>query len=145
VRAAAQPGLAGIGPGAGGAVVAGGAVGLRRVRARAGGGGGGARVVALVCRGAGDGVRAGAHPGLAGIGPGAGGAVVAGGAVGLRRVRARAGGGVAGARVVALATRRAADLVRAAAQPGLAGIGPGAGGAVVAGGAVGLRRVRARA
>src|SRR5439155_489774 len=100
-RPGARPGPAGVALRAGVAVVAGGAVGLRRVWARAGRGVAGAGGVALVGRGAHDGIRAGARPGLTGVGPGAGVAVVAGGAVGLRRVGARAGRGVAGAGGVA--------------------------------------------
>src|SRR5437870_8928474 len=144
-RPGARPGPAGVALRAGVAVVAGGAVGLRRVGARAGRGVAGAGGVALVGRGADDGIRAGARPGLTGVGPGAGVAVVAGGAVGLRRVGARAGRGVAGAGDVALVGRGADDGIRAGARPGLTGVGPGAGVAVVAGDAVGLRGVGARA
>src|SRR5438094_251865 len=144
-RPGARPGPAGVALRAGVAVVAGGAVGLRRVGARAGRGVAGAGDVALIGRGADDGIRAGARPGLTGVGPGAGAAVVAGGAIGVRGVGARAGRGVAGAGGVALVGRGADDGVRAGARPGLTGVGPGAGGAVVAGGAIGLRRVGARA
>src|SRR2546430_10410624 len=77
-RPGARPGPAGVALRAGVAVVAGGAVGLRRVGARAGRGVAGAGGVALVGRGADDGIRAGARPGLTGVGPGAGAAVVAG-------------------------------------------------------------------
>src|SRR5438046_2688026 len=96
-RPGARPGPAGVALRAGVAVVAGGAVGLRRVGARAGRGVAGAGGVALIGRGADDGIRAGARPGLTGVGPGAGGAVVAGDGVGLRGVGASAGRGGAGA------------------------------------------------
>src|SRR5437016_579499 len=144
-RPGARPGPTGVGPGAGVAVVAGGAVGLRRVGARAGRGVAGAGDVALVGRGADDGIRAGARPGLTGVGPGAGVAVVAGDAVGLRGGGARAGRGVAGAGDVALVGRGADDGLDAGAHAGLAGVAPRAGVAVVAGGAVGLRGGGARA
>src|SRR5207248_2146330 len=126
-------------------VVAGAAVGLRRVRARARGGITGAGKVALVGGGADDGVAARADPALAGVGLRAGIPVVAGAAVGLRRVRARARRRVAGAGVVALVRGGADDRVATRADPALAGIGLRAGVAVGAGAAVRLRRVRARA
>src|SRR2546430_1943945 len=144
-RPGARPGPAGVALRAGVAVVAGGAVGLRRVGARAGRGVAGAGGVALVGRGADDGIRAGARPGLTGVGPGAGVAVVAGGAVGLRGVGARAGRGVAGAGDVALVGRGADDGLRAVCQCCGAGGGPRSGPARVAGDVVGLRGVGARA
>src|SRR5207249_148903 len=135
--------LAGVDLGAGVAVVARGAVELRRARAAAGGRVAGARGAALSRRGAGDGVRAGTDSALAGVGLRAGVAVVARGAVELRRARAAAGGRVAGARVVALIRRAAGDGVRAGTDSALAGVGLRAGVAVVACSAVGLRRARA--
>src|SRR5439155_298196 len=86
VRAGARAGLAGVAAGARVAVVARGAVGLGRVGAGAGGGVAGAHVVALVLRGADDGVRPPTRPRLAGVAAGASVAVVAGCVVGLRRV-----------------------------------------------------------
>src|SRR5213079_763146 len=142
-RAAAGRRLAGVGLRAGVAVVAGGAVGLRRARAAAGRRVAGARVVALIRRGAGDGVRAGTDSTLAGVGLGAGIAVGAGGAVGLRRARAETGRRIAGARVVALIRGGAGDGVRAGTDSTLAGVGLRAGIAVGARGAVGLHRARA--
>src|SRR5207244_4893075 len=68
-----------------------------------------------------------------------------GGAVGRRRVRALARGSVARAGVVALVRGRAGDRVAPNAAPALAAVALRAGVAVVAGGAVGSRRVRALA
>src|SRR5205807_1467258 len=133
----------GVGLGAGVAVVAGGAVGLRRARAEAGSRVAGDCRVALIRRAAGDGVRAGTDSALAGVGLGAGVAVVACGAVGLRRARAAAGGRVAGGRLVALIRRAAGDGVLPARRSSDLGVGLGAGVAVVACSAVGLRRARA--
>src|SRR5438128_12262808 len=82
-RPGARPGPAGVALRAGVAVVAGGAVGLRRVGARAGRGVAGAGGVALIGRGADDGIRAGARPSPEGRRAGAGGAGVAAGDVGL--------------------------------------------------------------
>src|SRR5438128_956310 len=101
--------------------------------------------VAVVACGAHDGVRTDAHPAVAHVGPCTGVAVVAGGAVLLGRVGALAGGRVAAAGVVTLIRRSAGDGVRARAPPRLAGVGLRASVAVVAGAAVRLRRVRARA
>src|SRR5207253_1051486 len=144
VAARADPALAGVGLRAGIAVVAGTAVGLRRVRARPRGRITGAGSVALVGGGAGDGVAARAHPALAGVGLRAGVAVVAGAAVGLRRVRARPRGGITGAGSVALFGGGAGDGVAARAPSPPRRSSVLAGIAVVAGAAVGLRRVRAR-
>src|SRR5207247_2488734 len=96
------------------------AVGLRWVRARPRGGITGAGGVALVGGGAGDGVAAGAHAALAGVGLRARITVVAGAAVGLRRVRARPRGGITGAGGVALVGGGAGDGVAAGADPALA-------------------------
>src|SRR5439155_674468 len=129
---------------AGIAVVAGAAVGLRRVRARPRGGSTGPGNVALVGGGADDGVAARAHAALAGGGLRAGIAVVAGAVVGLGRVRARPRGGLTGAGSVALVGGGAGDGVAARPYAALARAGLRAGIAVVAGAVVGLRRVRAR-
>src|SRR4029077_2344409 len=145
VGAGADAGLAGVGVGAGVAVVTRGAVGLHRLGAHAGRGIAGARIVALVSGGADDGARAGAGPGLGGGGAGGGTAVVAQRAVRLRRPGAHAGRGIAGARIVALVSGGADDGARAGADAGLAGVGAGAGIAVVARGAVRLRRPGAHA
>src|SRR5206468_1700291 len=77
--------------------------------------------------------------------PRAGVAVVAGGAVGLGRVRAHARRRVARPGVVALVGGGADDRIASRAGARLTGVRPRAGGAVVAGGAVGLGRVRAHA
>src|SRR5206468_1283466 len=108
VAARAAAALAGVGLRAGVAVVAGGAVGLRRVRADAARRIAGAGVVALILGGADDGVGAGAGAALAGVGLRAGVAVVAGGPVRHRRVltsRDRVAR-VGGARVAVVARRR---------------------------------------
>src|SRR5205807_6537335 len=86
-----------------------------------------------------------AHLGLAGVGLRAAFAAVAGAAIGLGRVRARARGGITRAGVVTLVGGGADDGVAAGAEPALAGVGLRAGVAVVAAGAIGLRRVRASA
>src|SRR5207247_718723 len=130
VDAAAGAALTGVVVRARIAVVAGAAVGPDRARAAAGRRVAGARVVALIRRGAEDGVRAGTDSTLAGVGLRAGIAVVAGGAVGLRRARAEAGRRIAGARVVALIRRGAGDGVRAGTDSTLAGVGLRAGIAV---------------
>src|SRR5207249_1696622 len=109
--------------------------------------------------GADDGVAAGAHAALAGVGLGAGVAVVAGGAVGLGRVGPGGGAGLRAVRRGAVVRRRSStrdragpdgvvggvvpaagadDGVAARAHAALAGVGLGAEIAVVAGGAVGL-------
>src|SRR5206468_2988456 len=101
-----------------------------------------AGVVALV-GGAGEGVGGCGRPVVTGVGLGAGVAIVAGGAVGLFGGRRADGGrGVARAGVVAL-VGGADDGVGAGTRPVLAGIGLGAGVAVVACGAIGLVGVRA--
>src|SRR3989442_5887899 len=87
--------MAGVDLSAGIPVVAGAAVGLRRVRARPRGWITGAGNVALVGGGAGDGVAARAHAALAGVGLGARVAVVAAGAIVLLRGLAHAAAGVA--------------------------------------------------
>src|SRR5439155_890454 len=93
-----------------------------------------------------DGVAAGTHPALAGVGPRAGVAVAAGGAIGLVGVRAHARRRVASPGGVTLVKRRAGDGGgRAPAGPALAGLPRGAGVVVVARGAVRLVRVRAHA
>src|SRR5207247_2371112 len=92
VGARAHAALAGVGLGAAIAVVAGRAVGRRRVRACAASGITGAGDMTLIGGRANDGVAAGAHPALAGVGLRAGIAVVAGRRV--RRLHA-AGGGIA--------------------------------------------------
>src|SRR5437016_4875432 len=137
-RPGARPGPAGVALRAGVAVVAGGAVGLRGVGARAGRGVAGAGGVALIGRGADDGIRAGARPGLTGVVPGAAAAVVAGGAVRVALLIYRAARVLVAAGVVAVVGRHARYRKRPGARPGLTGVGPGAGVAVVAGGAVGL-------
>src|SRR5439155_6736936 len=104
-----------------------------------------ARVPVVAAGPVGLGGPARAHPRLARIGCGAHVAVVARRAVGLGRVRARPGRRVAAPDLVALIRSRAADRVAPRAHPALAGVGLGAGVAVVAGGAVGSRRVRALA
>src|SRR5205807_459839 len=123
VRPDAAPVLAGVGLGAGVAVVTGRAVGLVcRLRAQAGGGVAGAGVVALVRR-ADHRVRPDAAPVLACVGLRAAVAVAAFPSAALvRSRRAHAGGGVAGAGVVAL-VRRADHRVRPDAAPVLAGVG----------------------
>src|SRR5204863_245226 len=100
----------------------------------------GAGDVALVERGADDGVRPDAGAGLAGVGLGAGIAVGAGAAVRLGRGGAGAVGGIADAGDVALIEGGADDGVGPDAGAGLAGVTLGAGVAVVAGPAVGLGR-----
>src|SRR5437762_2970277 len=145
IRAGAGAGLARVGPRARAVVVARRAVRLGWVRAHAGRRVARADVVALVLGSAGDGVRAGARAGLAGIGARAGAAFVARRAVGLCGVRARAGRRVARAHAVALILGGAGDRIRAGARAGLAGIGARAGVAVVARRAVRLCGVGAHA
>src|SRR5439155_279100 len=145
VPARARTCLAGVRARARAVVVAGRAVRLGRVRARAGRRVARADVVALVLGGAGDGIRAGAGAGLARVGPRARAVVVARRAVRLGWVRAHAGRRVARADVVALVLGSAGDGVRAGARAGLAGIGARAGVAVVARRAVRLCGVRAHA
>src|SRR6266478_5458870 len=113
VAARAHAALAGVGLRAPITVVADAAVGLRRVRARPRGGITDAGGVALVGGGARNGVAAGAHPALTGVGQGALLAVVTGAAVGLRRVRARPRGGITGAGGVTLVGSGANDGVAA--------------------------------
>src|SRR5437667_112477 len=145
VPARARTCLAGVRARARAVVVAGRAVRLGRVRARAGRRVARADVVALVLGGAGDGIRAGARAGLAGIGTGAGAGGVARRAVRLGGVRTRARRRGARADVVALVLGGAGDGVRAGAGAGLARIGVRAGVAVVARRAVRLCGVRAHA
>src|SRR5947208_2301966 len=124
---------------AGVVVVAGGPVGLVRVRAHATHRVAGAGDVALIERGAGDGGgRAPAGAVLACLPARAGVVVVAGGPVGLVRVRACATDTVAGGGDVAPIERGAGDGGgRVPAAPVLAGLARGAGVVVVAGRAVG--------
>src|SRR5438876_731087 len=129
VRAALP--LSGVGPRARAVVVARRAVRLGWVRAHAGRRVARADVVALVLGSAGDGVRAGARAGLAGIGARAGVAVVAPRAVRLCGVGARAGRRVALPDVVALILGGAGDGIRAGARAGFARIRARAGVAVV--------------
>src|SRR5256885_1610021 len=82
----ARPALAGVSLRAGIAVVAGRAIGLGRIRARASGRIAGARVMTLVTRRADHGIAPGARPALAGVSLCTGIAVVAGRAVGLGRI-----------------------------------------------------------
>src|SRR5207249_4478892 len=145
VPAHAHAALAGIRPRAGVAIAAGAAVGLGGVRARAGTRVARPRVVTLVGCGADDGVPARAHATLAGVRPLPGALPVSGAAVGLGGVRARAGTRVARPRVVTLVGHGADDVVAARLHAALAIVGPRAGVAVVAGAAVGLGGVRARA
>src|SRR6185436_11367729 len=86
-----------------------------------------------------------AYARLAGVAAGASVAVVARGAVGLVRVRANACAGIAAAGDVALIGGGADDRIGARAQAHLAGVGLGAGVAVVARAPVGPGRVRAHA
>src|SRR5437016_5939343 len=144
VRTDAHPAVAHVGPCTGVAVVARGAVRHGRVGALAGGGVAAADRMALIGCDA-EYVDATAGPALTGVVVRARIAVVARAAVGPDRVRAVAGGRVAGARVVALIRRGAGDGERAGPDSTLAGVGLGAGVAVVARGAVGLRRARAEA
>src|SRR5947209_7970136 len=88
----------------------------------------------------GEGVAGRADSGPAGVGLGASVAVVAGRPVRRVRVGAHTRRGVAGSCDMALVTRRAGDGVAARADTGAAGVGLGAGVAVVAGRPV--RRVR---
>src|SRR5207244_671689 len=132
---------------AGVVVVAGGPVGLVRVRAHATHRVAGAGDVALIERGAGDG--GGRAPGgavLARLTARAGVVVVTGGPVGLVRVRAPSTHLVAGAGDVALIERGAGDGGgRAPSLPVVLPLSARAGVVVVAGGPVGLVRVRAHA
>src|SRR5438094_460212 len=145
VPARARTCLAGVRARARVVVVARGAVGLGRVRARAGRRVARADVVALVLGGAGDGIRAGAGPGLARVGPRARAVVVARRAVRLGGGRGCGGREVALVAVVGVGRGGSGDGVRAGARAGLAGIGARAGVAVVARRAVRLCRVRAHA
>src|SRR5207253_1375109 len=145
IRAGARPGLAGVAAGARVAVVAGGVVRLGGVGAGAGGGVAGPDVVTLILGRAGDGVRAGARAGLAGVAAGARVAVVAGGAVGPGGVGADPRRRVAGAGVVALVLGVTDDRRAGEAGAAFTGVGDGARVAVVAGGAVRLGGVGAGA
>src|SRR5205814_862959 len=145
VPARARTCLAGVRARARAVVVAGRAVRLGRVRARAGRRVARADVVTLVLGGAGDGVRAGAGACLARVRARARAVVVARRAVRLGWVRAHAGRRIARADVVALVLGSAGDGVRAGARAGLARIGARAGVAVVARRAVRLCGVRAHA
>src|SRR3989449_134530 len=133
----AGPVLAGVGLGAGVAVVAACAC-LGREGARAGSRLTDARIMALRRRAAGDGVPSDAGPVLAGVGLGAGVAVVAARPVGRVGGRTGAVGRVACPGHVALIRRGAGHRVGSGTPPALAGVGLGAGVAVVARGAVGL-------
>src|SRR5439155_774350 len=144
-RPGAGAGLARVGVRARVAVVARRAVRLRGIGAHAGRRVAGADVVALILRGARDGVRAGAGAGLARVGVRARVAVVARRAVRLRRFGAHAGRRVAGADVVALVLPVAADGLRPGAGAGLARVGARAPAVVVARRAVRLGWVRAHA
>src|SRR5437762_2540130 len=145
VPARARTCLAGVRARARAVVVAGRAVRLGRVRARAGRRVARADVVALVLGGAGDGIRAGAGAGLARVGPRARAVVVARRAVRLGRIRTRACRRVACADVVALVLGGAGDGIRAGADAGLARVRARARVVVVARRAIGLRGIRARA
>src|SRR5262249_10313671 len=136
VRARADTGLAGVALRAGAPVVAARAVLLVGVRAGAIRRGAHPGNVALIGRGADDGVCTRADAGLAGVALGAAVAVGAGGAVGLLGMGAGAVGRVTGAGIVALIEGGADDRVGARAHARLAGVGLGAGVAVVAGRAV---------
>src|SRR5207237_1717145 len=80
---------------------------------------------------------------VAGVSAPAGVPVVAGCAVGLDWIGPETDRGIADAGLVALVARRALDRIGASAHAREAGVGLGAGVAVVARGAVGLRRLRA--
>src|SRR5207245_1129066 len=127
------------------AVVARRAVRLRGVGAHARRRAARADVVALVLRGARDGVRTGTGAGLARVGVRAGVAVVARRAVRLRGVGAHAGRRVALAGVVTLVLRGADDGIHARTGARFARVRARARVAVVAGRAVRLRRVGADA
>src|SRR5207249_878159 len=131
--------------GAGVAVIARGSVGGVGVRADARARVANAGDMTLIEGRAEDGVRAGARRSVAGGGGGAGVAVIARGSVGGVRVRADARARVANAGDMTLIEGRAEGGVRAGARPGLAGVGLGAGVAVIARGSVGGVRVRADA
>src|SRR5207248_2341928 len=120
------------------------AVGLDRVRARAGRRVTRAGVVALVLGRAGDRVAPRAGPALARVALGAGVAVVARRPVSLRRIRAHPRCRVARPRLVALVLSRARDRVASHAGPALARVALGAGTPLAARRAVGLGWVRAR-
>src|SRR2546428_325033 len=126
----AGPVLAGVGLGAGVAVVAACAC-LGREGARAGSRLTDAGIMALGRRAAGDGVPSDAGPVLAGVGLGTGVAVVAACAR-LEREGARAGSRLTDAGIMALRGRAAGDGVPSDAGPHYAGVGLGAGVAVVA-------------
>src|SRR5205823_5119277 len=126
-------------------VVANGSLELHGVRAGAGRGVARPRVVALVLGSADDRVRAGANSPLTGVGLRARVPVIAGRAIRLSGVRAGPGGRVARPGVVTLVGHGADDEVAARAHAPLAGVGLRARVAVVAGAAVGLGGVRARA
>ena len=144
IGASAHAREAGVGLGAGVAVVARGAVGLRRLRAIGAEtrlGGAHAGFVTLVLGAAEDRLGTGAHARRAGVGSGAGVAVVARGAVGPGWGRARARGAVADG-VVTRILSDARDPLRADADAELAGVEPSAGVPVVAGSSV-LHRLQA--
>src|SRR5205085_5746650 len=117
---------------AGVAIVGGGAIGRRRVRAGAGGRIARARRVALIRRRAGHGVAARTRARLTRIALRAGVAVVAGGAVGGGRVRTRARGWIACTRCMALIRSNARDWVGSYARAALATVGLRAAVAIVA-------------
>src|SRR5207237_1144578 len=144
-RADANARVAAVRDRAGVPVVANGSLELHGVRAGAGRGVARPRVVALVLGSADDRVRAGAHSRLTDVGLRACVPVVARGAIGPSGVRAGAGGRVARPGVVTLVRRGADDGVAARAHAPLAGVGLRARVVVVAGAAVGLGGVRARA
>src|SRR5205823_2190916 len=137
VRPRADTRLAGVGLGAGIAIGAGAAIGLVRIGAGAVGRIARAGDVALIERGADDGVRARADARLTGVALRAGIAVGAGPTVCLVRVGAGAARRIADAGVVALVERAADDRVRADAGTAVAGVALRAGIAVGAGDTVG--------
>src|SRR5439155_452796 len=126
-------------------VVAGRAVGLVRGGAGAARRITGAGDVALIERGADDGVRPHARAGLAGVALRTGVPVRAGAAVRLGGVGAGAARRIAGTGDVALVEGGADDGVRRNASAGLAGVGLGAGVPVAAGGTIRLGGVGADA
>src|SRR5207245_423598 len=142
IRADAESLLAAVALRARIAVIAGGAVRLRRLRTDARRGVAGADVVALIESGADDRIAAGTDSSLAGVGLRARIAVVTRRAVRLRWIRTDTGRGVARAGVVALIGSRAHDRIAAGTDSSLAGVGLRARIAVVARRAVRLRWIR---
>jgi hypothetical protein len=135
--------LAGVGLRTGVAVIADGAVRLRRIRADTRRLVADADIVALIGGGTDDRIAAGAGTSLAGVGTSAGVAVIADGAIGLRLVLAFARFMIANARFMALIRWRAFDRVAADASASLAGISLGAGIVVTASAAFRFGRIRA--